>query len=173
MVIRWEAKKAWSRVRWLQNSGMRLPAAWSLFFWGAVWPFLGWGEDAVSTVWSEFNQNGVVMVEPSPGLETPASKEARLEREKEMAKDAKLNRSLVKQEIYWLEGRWVRKGEALEAPRSLGELIDSDRDGFDDFTEVKFHCDPTNPDSNPAHYFEVKGRNKVIFFQSNSAVQVK
>ena len=67
----------------------------------------------------------------------------------------------------------MRKGEALEAPRSLGELIDSDRDGFDDFTEVKFHCDPTNPDSNPAHYFEVKGKNKVIFFQSNSAVQVK
>ena len=113
------------------------------------------------------------MVEPSPGLETPASKEARLEREKEEAKDAKLNRSLVKQEIYWLEGRWVKKGEALEAPRLLGELIDSDRDGFDDFTEIKFHCDPTNPDSNPAHYFEVKGKNKVIFFQSNSAVQVK
>ena len=104
-----------------------------------IWPLSGMGEDGVSTVWNEFNQNGVVMVEPSPGLETPASKEARLEREKEEAKDAKLNRSLVKQEIYWLEGRWVRKGEALEAPRSLGELIDSDRDGFDDFTEVKFH----------------------------------
>jgi hypothetical protein len=134
-----------------------------------IWPFSGMGEDEVSTVWNEFNQNGVVMIEPSPGLETPASKEARLEREKEMAKDAKLNRSLVSQEIYWLEGRWVKKGEALEAPRSLGELIDSDHDGFDDFTEIKFHCDPTNPDSNPSHYFEVKGSNRVIFFSTNTA----
>ena len=133
-----------------------------------IWPLSGMGEDEVSTVWNEFNQNGVVMIEPSPGLETPASKEARLEREKEMAKDAKLNRSLVRQEIYWLEGRWVKKGEALEAPRSLGELIDSDHDGFDDFTEVKFHCDPTNPDSNPSHYFEVKGSNRVIFYSTNS-----
>ena len=134
-----------------------------------IWPLSGMGEDEVSIVWNEFNQNGVVMIEPSPGLETPASKEARLEREKEMAKDAKLNRSLVRQEIYWLEGRWVKKGEALEAPRSLGELIDSDHDGFDDFTEIKFHCDPTNPDSNPSHYFEVKGSNRVIFFSTNTA----
>ena len=134
-----------------------------------IWPLSGMGEDEVSTVWNEFNQNGVVMIEPSPGLETPASKDARLEREKEMAKDAKLNRSLVRQEIYWLEGRWVKKGEALEAPRSLGELIDSDHDGFDDFTEIKFHCDPTNPDSNPSHYFEVKGSNRVIFFSTNTA----
>jgi hypothetical protein len=134
-----------------------------------IWPLSGMGEDAVSTVWNEFNQNGVVMIEPSPGLETPASKEARLEREKEMAKDAKLNRSLVRQEIYWLEGRWVKKGEALEEPRSLGDLIDSDHDGFDDFTEIKFHCDPMNPDSNPAHYFEVKGSNRVIFFSTNTA----
>ena len=134
-----------------------------------IWPLSGMGEDGVSTVWNEFNQNGVVMIEPSRGLETPASKEARLEREKEMAKDAKLNRSLVRQEIYWLEGRWVKKGEALEAPRSLGELIDSDHDGFDDFTEIKFHCDPTNPDSNPSHYFEVKGSNRVIFFSTNTA----
>ena len=138
-----------------------------------IWPLSGMGEDEVSTVWNEFNQNGVVMIEPSPGLETPASKEARLEREKEMAKDAKLNRSLVSQEIYWLEGRWVKKGEALEAPRSLGELIDSDHDGFDDFTEIKFHCDPTNPDSNPSHYFEAKGSNRVIFYSTNTAVHQK
>jgi len=138
-----------------------------------IWPLSGMGEDEVSTVWNEFNQNGVVMIEPSPGLETPASKEARLEREKEEAKDVKLNRALVRQEIYWLEGRWVKKGEALEAPRSLSELIDSDHDGFDDFTEIKFHCDPTNPDSNPSHYFEVKGRNRVTFFSTNTAANQK
>jgi hypothetical protein len=148
---------------------MSLFASRGVLLMMVIWPFSGMGEDEVSTVWNEFNQNGVVMIEPSPGLETPASKEARLEREKEMAKDAKLNRSLVSQEIYWLEGRWVKKGEALEAPRSLGELIDSDHDGFDDFTEIKFHCDPTNPDSNPSHYFEVKGSNRVIFFSTNTA----
>ena len=148
---------------------MRLFASRGVLLLVVILPLSGMGEDEVSTVWNEFNQNGVVMIEPSPGLETPASKDARLEREKEMAKDAKLNRSLVRQEIYWLEGRWVKKGEALEAPRSLGELIDSDHDGFDDFTEIKFHCDPTNPDSNPAHYFEVKGSNRVIFFSTNTA----
>ncbi len=148
---------------------MRLFASRGVLLLVVIWPLSGMGEDEVSTVWNEFNQNGVMMIDPSPGLETPASKEARLEREKEMAKDAKLNRSLVRQEIYWLEGRWVKKGEALEAPRSLGELIDSDHDGFDDFTEIKFHCDPANPDSNPAHYFEVKGSNRVIFFSTNTA----
>ena len=148
---------------------MRLFASRGVLLLVVILPLSGMGEDEVSTVWNEFNQNGVVMIEPSPGLETPASKEARLEREKEMAKDAKLNRSLVRQEIYWLEGRWVKKGEALEAPRSLGELIDSDHDGFDDFTEIKFHCDPTNPDSNPSHYFEVKGSNRVIFYSTNTA----
>jgi hypothetical protein len=148
---------------------MRLFASRGVLLQVVILPLYAMGEDEVSTVWNEFNQNGVVMIEPSPGLETPASKEARLEREKEMAKDAKLNRSLVRQEIYWLEGRWVKKGEALEAPRSLGELIDSDHDGFDDFTEIKFHCDPTNPDSNPSHYFEVKGSNRVIFFSTNTA----
>ncbi len=148
---------------------MRLFASRGVLLLVVIWPLSGMGEDEVSTVWNEFNQNGVVMIEPSPGLETPASKEARLEREKDMAKDAKLNRSLVRHEIYWLEGRWVKKGEALEAPRSLGELIDSDHDGFDDFTEIKFHCDPANPDSNPSHYFEVKGSNRVIFFSTNTA----
>ena len=148
---------------------MRLFASRGILLLVVILPLSGMGEDEVSTVWNEFNQNGVVMIEPSPGLETPASKDARLEREKEMAKDAKLNRSLVRQEIYWLEGRWVKKGEALEAPRSLGELIDSDQDGFDDFTEIKFHCDPTNPDSNPAHYFEAKGSNRVIFYSTNTA----
>jgi hypothetical protein len=147
---------------------MGLSVSWKVLAVLVVWPLTGMGEDAVSTVWNEFNQNGVVMVQPSPGLETPEFKEARLEREKEEAKDVALNRSLVRQEIYWLEGRWVRKGEALEAPRSLVELIDSDHDGFDDFTEVKFHCDPTNPDSNPSHYFEVKGSNRVIFYSTNA-----
>ncbi|CAM8646422.1 hypothetical protein MCEMIH22_01324 [Candidatus Methylacidiphilaceae bacterium] len=148
---------------------MRLFASRGVLLVLAIWPISGMGEDEVSTVWNEFNQNGVVIIEPSPGLETPESKEARLEREKEKAKDAKLNQSLVRQEIYWLEGRWVKKGETLEAPQSLGELIDSDQDGFDDFTEIKFHCDPTNPDSNPAHYFEVKGSNRVIFYSTNTA----
>ena len=148
---------------------MRLLASRGVLLVASIWPLSGMGEDEVSTVWNEFNQNGVVMIEPSPGLETPESKEARLEREKEEARDAKLNRSLVRQEIYWLEGRWVKKGEALEAPRSLGELIDSDQDGFDDFTEIKFHCDPTTPDSNPAHYFEAKGSNRVIFYSTNTA----
>jgi len=148
---------------------MRLFASRGVLLLVAISPLSGMGEDAVSTVWNEFNQNGVVMIEPSSGLETPESKEARLEREKEEAKAAKLNRSLVRQEIYWLEGRWVKKGELLEAPRSLGELIDSDHDGFDDFTEIKFHCDPTNPDSNPSHYFEVKGSNRVIFYSTNAA----
>lgn len=130
-------------------------------------------EDSVATVWDEFNKNGVVMVEPSAGLETPAAKGARLEREKEEAKAARLNRSLVEQGIYWLGGKWIKKGETMEAPKSAQEVKDTDRDGFDDFTEVKFQTDPHNPDSNPSHYFEAKGRNRVIFYATNPAAHGK
>ncbi len=143
---------------------------WALIWLGGGALLVGglWAGDPVATVWDEFNQNGVVVVVPSAGLETPASKEARLEREKEEVKDKRLNRSLVEQGIYWLEGRWVKKGQPLEAARTEGELKDSDRDGFDDFTEVKFHTDPSNPDSNPSHYFEAKGSNRVIFYSTNA-----
>ena len=47
-------------------------------------------------------------------------------------------------------------------------LVDSDGDGFDDFTEVKYHTDPMDHRSNPAHYFEAKGKNCIIFFTTNT-----
>ena len=147
---------------------MRFKPSWTVLLLLALCPALLPAEDYVANVWNEFNQNGVVMVEPSPGLETSDSREARMEREKEEAKDVALNRSLVRKGYYWLDGRWVGKGEVLEAPRSLDELIDSDRDGYDDFTEVKFHTDPLNSDSKPSRYFEVKGSNRVIFFSTNA-----
>ena len=151
---------------------MRLKRTWAGWLLLITYPTLLPAEDFVSTIWDEFNQNGAVVVEPSPGLETSDSKEARLKREKEEAKDVALNRSLVRKGYYWLDGRWIKKGEvqgeALEAPRSIGELIDSDHDGYDDFTEVKFHTDPMNPDSKPARYFEVRGSNRVIFFSTNA-----
>jgi hypothetical protein len=150
---------------------MRLKPTWAGWLLLITYPALLPAEDFVSTIWDEFNQNGAVVVEPSPGLETSDSKEARLKREKEEAKDVALNRSLVRKGYYWLDGRWIKKGEvkeeALEAPRSIGELVDSDHDGYDDFTEVKFHADPMNPDSKPARYFEVRGSNRVIFFSTN------
>ena len=49
-----------------------------------------------------------------------------------------------------------------------GELIDSDGDGFDDFTEVKYHTDPMDHDSTPASYFEAKGKNRIVFFTTNA-----
>jgi len=152
---------------------MRMKNGWTWWILLSMYPVLSPAEDFVSTIWDEFNQNGAVVVEPSPGLETSESREARLKREKEEAKDVALNRSLVRKGYYWLDGRWIKKGEvkgeALEAPRSIGELIDSDHDGYDDFTEVKFHTDPMNPDSKPARYFEVKGSNRVIFFSTNAS----
>lgn len=67
-----------------------------------------------------------------------------------------------------MDGHWIREGQGFGPAATQEELRDSDGDGFDDFTEVKYHTDPMDYDSSPAHYFEAKGKNRVLFFTTNT-----
>ena len=122
--------------------------------------------DPVAEFWDEVNRSEVIFVAPSDGIESPEATVVRRERVFDEAKDVALNRRLVEQKIYWVGGQWVRQGQVLGPAQTEGELMDSDGDGFDDFTEVKYHTDPMDDESTPAHYFEAKGKNCIIFFKN-------
>ena len=124
--------------------------------------------DPVAEFWDEVNRSEVIFVAPSDGIESPEATVIRRERVFDEAKDVALNRRLVEQKIYWVGGQWVRQGQVLGPAQTEGELMDSDGDGFDDFTEVKYHTDPMDDESTPAHYFEAKGKNRIVFFTTNA-----
>ncbi len=124
--------------------------------------------DPVADFWDEVNRSEVIFVVPSDGIESPEATAVRRERVFDEAKDVALNRRLVEQKTYWVGGEWVRQGQVLGPAQSEGELMDSDGDGFDDFTEVKYHTDPMDHESTPAHYFEAKGKNRIVFFKTNA-----
>ena len=136
-------------------------------FSGLVTPLVQ-ATDPVADFWDEVNRSEVIFVVPSDGIESPEAAAARRERVFDEAKDVALNRRFVEQKIYWLGGEWVRQGQVLGPAQTEGELIDSDGDGFDDFTEVKYHTDPMDHDSTPASYFEAKGKNRIVFFTTNA-----
>jgi len=124
--------------------------------------------DPVAVFWDEVNRSEVIFVAPSDGIESPEATAFRRERVFDEAKDVTLNRYFVEQKKYWVGRQWVRQGQVLGPAQTEGELMDSDGDGFDDFTEVKYHTDPMDHQSNPAHYFEAKGKNCIIFFTTNT-----
>ena len=135
---------------------------------GLVTPLVR-ASDPVAEFWDEVNRSEVIFVAPSDGIETPTATAIRRERLFDEAKDVALNRHFVEQKIYWVGGQWVRQGQVLAPAQTEGELMDSDGDGFDDFTEVKYHSDPMDYESTPAHYFKAKGKNRIIFFTTNAA----
>lgn len=124
--------------------------------------------DPVAEFWDEVNRSEVIFVVPSDGIESPQAAAVRRERVFDEAKDVALNRRFVEQKTYWVGGQWVRQGQVLGPAQTEGELIDSDGDGFDDFTEIRFHTDPMDEESTPSKYFEAKGKNRVIFFTTNA-----
>ncbi len=124
--------------------------------------------DPVTEFWDEVNRSEVIFVAPSDGIESPEAAAIRRERVFDEARDVALNRRFVAQKIYWVSGQWVRQGQVLGPAHTEGELMDSDGDGFDDFTEIRFHTDPMDEESTPSKYFEAKGKNRVIFFTTNS-----
>ena len=124
--------------------------------------------DPVAEFWDEVNRSEVIFVAPSDGIESPEAAGVRRERVFDEAKDVALNRRFVAQKIYWVGGQWVRQGQVLGPAQTEGELMDSDGDGFDDFTEVKYHTHPMDHESTPAHYFKAKGKNRIIFFTTNA-----
>ena len=133
---------------------------------GCVTPLVQ-AADPVADFWDEVNRSEVIFVVPSDGIESSEAATVRRERLFDEAKDVALNRRFVENKIYWVGGQWVRQGQLLGPAETEGELIDSDGDGFDDFTEVKYHTDPMDHESTPAHYFEAKGKNRIIFFTTN------
>jgi len=124
--------------------------------------------DPVTEFWDEVNRSEVIFVAPSDGIESPEAAAIRRERGFDEARDVALNRRFVEQKIYWVSGQWIRQGQVLGPAQTEGELIDSDGDGFDDFTEIRFHADPMDEESTPSKYLEAKGKNRVIFFTTNS-----
>ena len=74
---------------------------------------------------------------------------------------------------FWVNGGWVKKGQPVVPASHAGELKDSDGDGFDDFTEIKFHTDPFKAESTPAAYFDAKGSNRVVFYGTNKTAHGK
>ena len=99
--------------------------------------------------------------------------EAQDDRKKAARADLDLETSMRDKGYFWVNGGWVKKGEPVLPARSAGELKDSDGDGFDDFTEIKFHTDPFKPESTPASYFQAKGSNRVVFYGTNATAHKK
>jgi len=99
--------------------------------------------------------------------------EAQEERKKAARADLDLEASMREKGYFWVNGGWVKKGEPVLPARSAGELKDSDGDGFDDFTEIKFHTDPFKAESTPASYFNSRGSNRVVFYGTNATAHKK
>jgi len=98
---------------------------------------------------------------------------AQEERKKAARADLDLEASMREKGYFWVNGGWMKKGELILPAGSAGELKDSDGDGFDDFTEIKFHTDPFKPESTPASYFRAKGSNQVTFYGTNQTAHKK
>ena len=142
---------------------------WSVRFWTAVWTGMGVGHWATA----ENDPAAVVYwVQPRDVVSQEAA-EAQGERKKAARADLDLETSMREKGYFWVNGRWMKKGEPVVPARSAGELKDSDGDGFDDFTEIKFHTDPFKPESTPASYFQAKGSNRVVFYGTNSTAHRK
>ena len=99
--------------------------------------------------------------------------EAQEERKKAARSDLDLEASMREKGYFWVNGGWVKKGAPVLPARNAGELRDSDGDGFDDFTEIKFHTDPFKPESTPGSYFRAKGSNQVTFHGTNATAHKK
>jgi len=99
--------------------------------------------------------------------------EAQGERKKAARTELDLESSMREKGYFWVNGQWVKKGQPVLPARHAGELKDSDGDGFDDFTEIKFHTDPFKPESTPASYFRAKGSNQVTFYGTNATAHKK
>lgn len=104
----------------------------------------------------------------TPDILSKEFTEAQGERKKAASSDLDLEKSMLSNGYYWVNGHWVKKGRPVLAARSVTDLMDADGDGYDDFTEIKFHTDPFKPESTPEAYFRFKGSNQVVFYGTNT-----
>ncbi len=122
---------------------------------------------------AEDDPASIVYWVPSTDILSKKTVDAQEERKKAAKSDLDLETSMREKGYFWVNGGWVKKGETIVPARSAGELKDSDGDGFDDFTEIKFHTDPFKPESTPASYFRAKGSNQVTFYGTNQTAHKK
>ena len=143
------------------------------FTWGGLWRIvLVWGGTDVLTLAEDDPAALVYWVQPRDVISKDIT-EAQEERKKAARSDLDLESSMREKGYFWVNGGWVKKGEPILPARNAGELKDSDGDGFDDFTEIKFHTDPFKAESTPASYFNSKGSNRVVFYGTNATARGK
>ena len=109
----------------------------------------------------------------TPDILSKEYTDAQGERRKAARSDLDLEKFMLERGYFWVNGRWAKKEKSIQSARNLAELKDSDGDGFDDFTEVKFHTDPFKSDSTPAAYFRANGSNRVVFYGTNPTAKTK
>jgi hypothetical protein len=144
---------------------------WKLFW--VVGVFVGLWPEFGERVWAENDPAGIVYgVRPRDVLSKEAT-EGQEERKKGARTDLDLESSMREKGYFWVNGGWIKKGQPVLPARHAGELKDSDGDGFDDFTEIKFHTDPFDAKSTPASYFRAKGSNQVTFYGTNATAHKK
>ena len=144
-------------------------SAWGVWGWQILLVWVGTG---IPTLAEDDPAAVVYWVQPRDVVSKEVT-EAQDERKKAARADLDLETSMREKGYFWVNGGWVKKGEPVLPARSAGELKDSDGDGFDDFTEIKFHTDPFKPESTPASYFQAKGSNRVVFYGTNSTAHRK
>lgn len=136
-------------------------------------------ENELENFIEEFNKISPFKLQSSKSWPTKEEAEYKVLKEKDETEAVALNKAEIKEGRYWVDGRWiVRKNsnyrkvgggwiyiedsqEKEHIPaKSEQELIDSDNDGYDDYTE---HINGTNPQD----YKEIpairNGKNKVTF----------
>jgi len=138
-------------------SSFRIQIPWVLAGWWIAMQSMAGDDPATIVYWV-----------PYQDIVSQEKAEAWGDKQKAARSDLDLEASMRQRGYFWVNGQWMKKGQPVLPARSAGELKDSDGDGFDDFTEVKFHTDPFDARYSPETYFRAKGSNRVIFYTTNT-----
>ena len=137
-------------------------------------------EDTLTSLIKEFNDILPIKLQLDKSWETAEEAELRCYKEKYEAEDVELNKAEIRDGRYWINGGWIiRKNSQYERvaggwiyketdnikkdyvpARKEEDLVDSDNDGYDDYTEYKHGTNPQDPREIPAIR---KGNNPVTF----------
>jgi hypothetical protein len=122
-------------------------------------------ENKFSNFVDSFNEVSPIKLKPQK-FESATEAEIRILKEADEARDVALNKAEVREHRYWIDGRWVcvdtnQPEKKVYVPaQKESEIVDSDNDGYDDYTEHKHGTDPEDARKTPAIR---KGNNPVTF----------
>ena len=109
----------------------------------------------------QFNKNGIIHIKYSrQAPETAKEAEVRYEREQDEIRDVAMNKAEIRDQRYWVNGGWICKTNNYKPAKTQSDLVDSDGDGYDDYTEFQHGTSPNDPNIFPAIR---EGNNKIIF----------